>query len=105
MRLMGVMLVVGLVAMVSVSAALGADMRAAAKTELGTALTYAGFAAGYDAVAEAEVHLHHVVNCLEGAAGKNYNMGAGDVCQGQGNGIFADLKCAGMAGTHAADHA
>jgi len=84
MRLMGVMLVVGLVAMVSASAALGADMMAAAKTELGTALTHAGFAAGYDAVAEVELHLHHVVNCLEGAAGKNYNMGAGNVCQGQG---------------------
>src|SRR5437879_7872920 len=105
MRLTGLMLVVGLVAMVSASAALGADMMAAAKTELGTALTHAGFAAQYDAVAEVELHLHHVVNCLEGSAGKNYNMGAGNVCQGQGNGIFADLKDSGMAGAHAAPYA
>ena len=105
MRLTGLMLVVGLVAMASASAALGADMMAAAKTELGTALTHAGFAAQYDAVAEVELHLHHVVNCLEGSAGKNYNMGAGNVCQGQGNGIFADLKDSGMAGAHALPYA
>ncbi|TMI70735.1 MAG: hypothetical protein E6H05_13335 [Bacillati bacterium ANGP1] len=104
MRLTGLMLVVGLVAIIS-SAALGADMMAAAKTELGTASTHAGFAAQYDAVAEVELHLHHVVNCLEGPAGKNYNMGAGNVCQGQGNGIFADLKDSGMAGAHALPYA
>src|SRR5256712_12509946 len=80
-------------------------MMAAAKTELGTALTHAGFAAQYDAVAEVELHLHHVVNCLEGPAGKNYNMGAGNVCQGQGNGIFADLKDSGVAGAHALPYA
>src|SRR5438034_9698358 len=101
---MGVMLVVGLVAMVSASAALGADMMAAAKTELGTALTHAGVAAGYDAVAEVQLHLHHLVNCLEGAARKHYHMGAGNRCPGQGNGIVADSKHSGIAGSHAAPH-
>src|SRR5256712_14219997 len=98
MRLTGLMLVVGLVAMIS-SAALGADMMAAAKTELGTASTHAGFAAQYDAVAEVELHLHHVVNCLEGSAGKNYNIGAGEVRSGPEHGIIAVLKRPGMTGT------
>ncbi len=105
MRPIGLMLVVGLVALVSAPATLGADMMNAAKTEFGTALTHAGFAAQYDAIAEVELHLHHVVNCLEGTSGKNFNQQSGNVCQGQGNGIFADLKDSGMAGAHALPYA
>ncbi len=105
MRPIGLMLVVGVVALGAALPTLGADMMNAAKTELNTALTHAGFAAQYDAVAEVELHLHHVVNCLEGASGKNFNQQAGNVCQGQGNGIFADLKDSGMAGAHALPYA
>ncbi len=101
MRLIGLVLVVGLAALISASTTLGADMTNAAKTELNTALTHAGFAAQYNTVAEVELHLHHVVNCLEGSSGKNFNQQAGNVCQGQGNGIFGDLKDSGMAGAHA----
>ena len=101
MRLIGLVVVVGLAALISASTTLGADMMNAAKTELNTALTHAGFAAQYNTVAEVELHLHHVVNCLEGLSGKNFNQQAGNVCQGQGNGIFADLKDSGMAGAHA----
>jgi hypothetical protein len=101
MRLLGSVLVVALLLLMSASTTLGADMMNAAKTELNTALTHAGFAAGYNAAAEIELHLHHVVNCLEGDKGKNYNEQAGNVCKGQGNGIFADLKDSGMAGAHA----
>jgi hypothetical protein len=105
MRLTGLILIVGLVALGAASTTLGADMMSAANTELATALTHAGFAAQYDAVAEVELHLHHVVNCLEGPAGKNFYQTAGNVCQGQGNGIFADLKDSGMAGGHALPYA
>ncbi len=96
---------VALAALVSASATLGADMTGAAKKELQTAQTHAGFAAGYDTAAEVELHLHHVVNCLEGASGKNFKKEAGNVCEGQGNGIFADLKESGMAGAHALPYA
>jgi len=99
------MLVAGLVALVAVSTTLGADMTNAAKTEFTTALTHAGFAAQYNTIAEVELHLHHVVNCLEWTSGKNFNQQAGNVCQGQGNGIFADLKDSGMAGAHALPYA
>ena len=46
-----------------------------------------------------------MVNCLEGSAGKNFYQASGNVCQGQGNGIFADLKDSGMAGPHALPYA
>ncbi len=105
MRPIGLMLVAGLVALVAVSTTLGADMTNAAKTEFTTALTHAGFAAQYNTIAEVELHLHHVVNCLEWTSGKNFNQQAGNVCQGQGNGIFADLKDSGMAGAHALPYA
>src|SRR5713226_7189036 len=103
MRLTGLILIGGLVAavaLVAASTALGADMMSAANTELATARTHAGFAAQYNTIAEVELHLHHVVNCLEWTSGKNFNQQAGNVCQGQGNGIFADLKDSGMAGAH-----
>ncbi len=105
MRLIGLIAVVALVALVSTSATLGADMTGAAKKELQTAQTHAGFAAGYDTAAEVELHLHHVVNCLEGASGKNFKKEAGNVCEGQGNGIFADLKDSAMPGAHALPYA
>ncbi len=101
MRLTGLMLVVALVALVSASTTMGADMTGAAKTQLKTAVTQAGFAARYDTVDKIELALHHVVNCLEGASGKNYNEQSGNVCKGQGAGIFADLKDSGMPGAHA----
>ncbi len=64
------------------------------KTELKTAITHAGFAAGGDALGSAQQHLGHTLNCIEGAKGKNFNQSWGHVCQGQGNGILADVKAA-----------
>ena len=34
----------------------------------------------------------HVLNCVEGKSGKNFNAKWGHVCEGQGNGIPADLR-------------
>ncbi len=104
MRLIGLIIVASLVAL-STSATLGADMMGAAKKEFKTAQTHAGFAAGYNTIALVELHLHHVVNCLEGPQGKNFYAPSGNVCQGQGAGIFQDLKDSGMAGAHALPYA
>jgi len=64
-------------------------------TELKTAITHAGFAEKYDTQKEVTLHLHHVLNCLVGSSDKMFDSGAGNPCQGQGNGILADIK-AGM---------
>jgi hypothetical protein len=60
--------------------------------ELKTAITHAGFAAKYDTIKEVTLHLHHVLNCLVGPNDKMFDAGAGNPCQGQGNGILADIK-------------
>jgi hypothetical protein len=64
------------------------------KTELKTAVTHAGFAAGGDSMTYVVQHFGHVLNCLEGAKGRNFNQSWGNVCEGQGNGILEDLKAA-----------
>jgi hypothetical protein len=63
--------------------------------EVKTALTHAGFAAKYDTLKEVDVHMHHVLNCLVGPKDKMFDAAAGNPCQGQGNGILADIQ-AGM---------
>lgn len=64
------------------------------KMQVKTAITHAGFAAGGNALSSVEQHLGHALNCIEGAKGKNFNQAWGHVCEGQGNGILADLKAA-----------
>lgn len=83
------------------SAVAGADMSNAARRELMTAAVHARFAAGYNNTVEIELHLHHVVNCIEGPAGKDFVKDAGNVCQGMGNGLLADLRDSGTAGVQA----
>jgi hypothetical protein len=105
MRRLAFIVGVAALALLPVSATQGADMMMAASNALKIASTHAGFAASYSTAAEVELHLHHVVNCLEGDNGKNYNKDAGNVCTGQGNGILVDLKSSGMAGAHASPYA
>lgn len=105
MRLIAVVAALMFLASISPSTTVGADMMGSAKKELQTALTHAGFAAGYNTAAEIELHLHHVVNCLEGEQGKNFHAASQNVCKGQGVGIFQDLKDSGMAGAHALPYA
>jgi len=65
---------------------LGQDPVAAARTQLTTARFHAGeLAQRGTAVAGTQLHLRHVINCLEGPQGKNFTAAAGNVCQGQGN--------------------
>jgi hypothetical protein len=67
---------------------------AAVRTQVRTALTHAGFAAGGDTLAYVTQHLGHALNCIEGEGGKNFNRAWGHVCQGQGRGILTDLRAA-----------
>lgn len=60
--------------------------------QLRTARTHAMNAAGSEALAGAIDHLAHVVNCIEGSKGANYNSKALNPCQGQGNGLIPDLQ-------------
>lgn len=60
--------------------------------QLRTARTHAANAAGSEAISGAIDHLAHVVNCIEGARGANYNSRALNPCEGQGNGLIPDLQ-------------
>lgn len=100
MHVLGVGLVLALAA-----GAMGAMMSGPADRQLDTAITHAGLAARQTTVAQVELHLHHVLNCIEGKDGKNYHAASGDVCQGMGRGLLADLSAAGMAGGHALPYA
>lgn len=70
----------------------GTQSAGTVKQALATAIAHAKYAAASDAKSGATGHLWHTVNCIEGATGKNYNGGAGNPCQGQGEGIVNDLR-------------
>ncbi len=63
-----------------------------AETQLRTGIDHAKNSAGSGAMASAVSHLGHVLNCIEGTKGKNFNASWGHVCQGQGDGILTDIK-------------
>ncbi len=63
-----------------------------AETQLRTAIDHAKNSAGSSAMGSAVTHLGHVLNCIEGTKGKNFNASWGHVCQGQGDGILVDIK-------------
>lgn len=72
-----------------------------AKNELNTAKTHAGFAAASDSMNGVLQHTGHAVNCLVGSSDKRFDAKWGNVCEGQGNGVLADLKAAGANGAAA----
>jgi len=43
-------------------------------------------------VAGTQLHIQHVINCLEGPGGMHFKAAAGYPCVGTGNGIINDLK-------------
>jgi hypothetical protein len=71
-----------------------APQQADVRTQIRTAITHAGFAAGGSTLSSVQQHLGHALNCIEGAKGKNFNASWGNVCEGQGNGVLVDLKAA-----------
>lgn len=69
------------------------------EAQLTTAIDHAKFSAGSNAVNSAVGHLGHVLNCIEGTKGKNFNASWGHVCEGQGDGIVVDIRGAKNAGS------
>lgn len=61
---------------------------------LKTARTHATNASRAETLRDSLWHLGHVVNCLEGKNGKNYDANNLNPCQGQGGGILPDLQAA-----------
>lgn len=61
---------------------------------LKTARTHSTNAARSETLRDSLWHLGHVVNCLEGKNGKNYDTNNLNPCQGQGGGILPDLRAA-----------
>lgn len=77
-----------------------------AKKQIATTIFHAGeLAQRGTALASAQLHVAHVINCLEGTKGKDFNPAPGHVCQGQGNGIIPDLQATQAAGVRGADNA
>lgn len=66
--------------------------------QLKTAQTHATNAARAETMRDSLWHLGHVVNCLEGARGKNYDAKNLNPCQGQGTGVIPDLEGAAQGG-------
>ena len=60
-----------------------------------TAVQHSKFTQDYSAMKEVQSHLQHVVNCIEGPKGLEYDGGVGNPCQGKGTGMMNDAKAAG----------
>ena len=76
--------------------ALAAAMPSASK-EIKTAVEHAGFAMKSQSTADVHKHLHHVINCLVGTNGEDFDAAVGNPCQGMGDGALKDAS--GSAGT------
>ena len=63
-----------------------------AQQEISTAIIHAGYAEKMTDVNKVHLHLHHVVNCLVGNKGAEFDAKAGNPCQGMGNGAINDYK-------------
>ena len=63
-----------------------------AQKEMSTAVEHAGFSAKSKDISGVHLHLHHVVNCLVGEKGKQFDASAGDPCKGMGNGAINDAS-------------
>lgn len=64
---------------------------AGANPELSTAIDHAGYAAQAGPAKKVHIHLHHVINCLEGPEGADFDASFGTPCKGQGKGLLNDI--------------
>ncbi|MBD8899669.1 hypothetical protein [Rhodanobacter sp. DHG33] len=67
-----------------------ANANGAAVKQVAIATAHAGMAMGAADLATARAHLHHVVNCLVGPSGKDFDAKAEDPCKGMGHGAITD---------------
>jgi len=72
------------------AAILPAAVAASGAREISTSEAHAQMAAAAENETTAVMHLHHVVNCLVGPAGKGFDAKAGDPCKGMGKGALID---------------
>ena len=79
-------LVAASVILVSLAARAAVDARA----EIDMAATHANLAAKATTVNMVHTHLHHVLNCLVGPKGKEFDSQAANPCAKLGNGAIAD---------------
>jgi hypothetical protein len=83
-------LIMGVVTALSAGLPLTAFAQGQATTEATTAHTHAVLAQSATPLAMAQLHLHHVVNCLVGPKGSGFDAAAGNPCKGQGDGAIKD---------------
>ena len=62
-----------------------------ASQEIATATTHAKMAANAGDVTHAIMHFHHVINCLVGPKGKQFDAAPGNPCKDMGNGALNDV--------------
>ncbi len=65
-------------------------LAANAAKEIATAADHAALAAHAASLTMVRAHLQHVINCLEGPKGADYDSKAFDPCKGQGSGAIPD---------------
>ena len=65
-------------------------MAADSAKEIATASAHAGMAAASGDLKMVQTHLHHVLNCLEGPGGKDYDAAQANPCKDQGMGAIPD---------------
>ncbi|OOG60199.1 hypothetical protein [Rhodanobacter sp. C03] len=69
-----------------------ADSDSTVSKQVGTASAHAGMALGAADLKTVHAHLHHVINCLVGPSGKEFDAQEADPCKGQGQGAIVDAK-------------
>lgn len=60
--------------------------------EVSTAAAHADMASTAPSLGVAQMHFHHVINCLVGNEGKGYDAKAEDPCAGMGTGALNDTR-------------
>lgn len=90
MNTMKTALAIGLASAMATGLAFGASPQDSVKTEVSTAHTHAVYARQAPSVAVSHVHLHHVINCLVGPKGADFDAKQANPCKGQGNGALPD---------------
>ncbi|MHB1543176.1 MAG: hypothetical protein ACYCVU_01105 [Gammaproteobacteria bacterium] len=65
------------------------------RAEIRVATIHAGLAVDMHRIALIHLHLHHVINCLVGVRGRQFDPRAGNPCRGLGHGAIPDAPASG----------
>ena len=79
-------------ALLFATSAFAADLGA----EITTASTHAGLAAKAGNIDMVHMHMHHAINCLEGAKGADFDASNANPCAKSGDGAIVDSADAGQ---------